>query len=261
MKRTMWILVLVAAAAAAQAAPYVVLKNQTKMVGAAIRASPNGDIKLTRTDGQQITLTKDQYLQAVTDKPATFDAAVAAVQQKSFDQAIPALEKIMLECRFLEWDKPAGLQLAKAYEGKNDYASAIKVYETLLKDYPALETDPEAGVGWAMRNALLGSKQYSKLEPMLNTLIAGENRTEAARATLLRGDIRAEENKPEAAIRDYLRTVLFYEREAAVMPQALLKTGLALEKLRDPRAKDMFKRLVEEYPQSPEAATAKSKLR
>lgn len=261
MKRTMWILVLAVAAAAAQAAPYVVLKNQNKVVGAAIRAKANGEIALTLPNGQQMVLSKDQYIQAVADKPATFDAAVAAVQQKKYDEAIPALEKIVQECRFLEWDKPAGLQLAKAYESKNDYAGAIKVYEALLKDYPTLETDPEAGVGWGLRNALLGSKQYSKLEPMLNTLIAGENRTEAARATLLRGDIRADENKPEAAIRDYLRTVLFYEREATVMPQALLKTGLALEKLRDPRAKDMFKRLVEEYPQSAEAATAKSKVR
>lgn len=261
MKRWMWIPVLAVAAATAGAAPYVVLKNGDRKVGLTIRAKPNGEVTLSLTGGQMMILSKEQYVQAVADKPATFDAAVAAVQQKKFDEAVPALEKIMAETRYLEWDKAAGLQLAKAYEGKGDFANAIKTYETLLKDYPALETDPEAGVGWGMRNALLGAKQYSKLEPMLNKLISGENRTEAARATMMRGDVRADENKPEAAIRDYLRTVLFYAGEATVMPQALMKAGAALEKLRDPRAKEMFKRLVEEYPQSPEAAAARSKVK
>lgn len=260
MKRWMWIPVVAIAAATASAAPYVVLKSGERKVGLTIRAKPSGEVTLSLAGGQQMILSKEQYVQAVADKPATFDAAVAAVQQKKFDEAVPALEKIMQETRYLEWDKAAGLQLAKAYEGKGDFANAIKTYETLLKDYPALETDPEAAVGWGMRNALLGAKQYAKLDPMLTKLMAGDNRAEAARATLMRGDMRADENKPEAAIRDYLRTVLFYSSEASVMPAALLRTAQSLEKQRDPRAKEFYRRLAEEYGSSPEAAQAKGKF-
>ena len=254
-----WILMVVAAATvSATAAPYVVLKNSQRKEGAAIRAKPDGSIQLIDQQGQQFTFLREQYIQAVADKPATYDAAVAAVQSKKYDEAIPALQKIMADLRFLEWDKAAGLALAKAYQGKGDFENMIRTYDGLMKDYPALETDVE--IGWAYREAILGAKQYARLEPMLTKLVSSENRTDAARAQVMRGDINAAQGKPEVAIRDYLRTILFFEREATVMPLALLRAAQGLERLRDPRAKEFYRRLAEEYAEAPEAALAKGKF-
>jgi tetratricopeptide (TPR) repeat protein len=249
--------ILAGAAVAAQAAPYVILKNNEQKVGTQIRARPDGTITLIMGGGQSLQLSKDQYIRAVADKPEKIDAAAAAVAAKKFDEAIPVLKQIMTDLRFLEWDRVAGIQLARAYEGKGMGAEAVAVYETLVKDYPALEMDPE--FGWAYRSGLLAAKQYARLEPMLKKMIAEGSRTDAAKALIMRGDIRAEENKMELAIRDYLRMILFYEKERDVMPSGLSRAAGALSKLRDPRAKEIYQRLAEEYPQSPEAAAARGK--
>ena len=61
----------------AVAAPYVVLRNGRRIDGTAIRALQNGDINLTTLKGIQ-TFPKGSYIQAVDDKPAEYDQAVAA---------------------------------------------------------------------------------------------------------------------------------------------------------------------------------------
>ncbi len=258
MNRWMAMVAVAAVAASATAAPYVVLKNGQRKDGVTIRAKADGSVFIIDSNGVRFDYTRDQYVQAVTDKPAGLDAAVAAVQAKKYDEAAPALQKIMTDMRFLEWDRTAGIELVKALQGKKDFEGAIRTYDVLMKDYPKLETDPEAG--WSYRELVFGAKQFARLEPMLVKLLAGENRTDAARALVMRGDIRASENKPEMAVRDYLRAVLFYERESTVIPAALVRTAQALERMRDPRAKEFYRRVVEEYADAPEAAQAKGKL-
>lgn len=258
MRMGWWAAVSAAAlAVSAAAAPYVVLKDGRKMDGVSIRARPDGSVILIRADGQQITLMRDQYSQAVADKPAEFDRAAAAVQAGRVDEAIPLLQKIMADHRFLQWDREAGLLLVRAHQARKDGASMLKVYDGLMKDYPAMANDPE--VSWAYRDALLAAKQFTQLEPQLAKLAVGENRADAARALLMRGDIRQAQGNLELAIRDYLRVVLFYERETAVLPRALLRVAQALEANRDPRARDFYRRLLQEFAETPEAAAAKGK--
>ncbi len=60
----------------------------------------------------------------------------------------------------------------------------------------------------------------------------------------------AQGQKNEALL-DYLRTVILYEKEASVRPEALFKAAGLLEELRDPRAAELRKKLAEEYPNSP----------
>ncbi len=103
-------------------------------------------------------------------------------------------------------------------------------------------------------------KLSDKVEPRLDKLVKEGSKGDAARALLLRGDMRRNEGKLELAVRNYLRAVWFFGKERQVMPKALLKAGQALEQLRDPRAKRMYTQLVEEYPESPEAQEAKSKI-
>jgi TolA-binding protein len=107
---------------------------------------------------------------------------------------------------------------------------------------------------------LLDAKQFEKLEKSLAETIAAGSRADAARAQIMRGDIRAAQNQLELALQDYLRTVVLFKNERASQPEALLKAAQTLEKLRDNRAADMYRKIVEEYSSSPQAATARAKL-
>lgn len=261
MKSRMWRIIAVALAAgtaAASAAPYVVLNDNSRREGLRISARADGTVVLSTASGQ-FEYPRGQYKLAVADKPAEFDGAIAAAARPAqADAAIPALKKIMTAMRNLEWDKPAAQALARIYTAKKDFAQTAATYESLFAAYPALETDPE--YGWPYRRALLDAGQAKKLESKLEEMASKGAPADAARALLMRGDIRISEEKMEYAIRDYLRVVLFYQREQAVMPEALSKAAGALEKLRDPRAKALYQQLVRDYPSSPEAAAAKGKI-
>ncbi|HRT06489.1 MAG TPA: hypothetical protein P5204_12400, partial [Kiritimatiellia bacterium] len=84
----------------------------------------------------------------------------------------------------------------------------------------------------------------------------------AARAQTMRGDIELEQNHVELAALDYLRTAILFTdvKDAAILGEATFKAAAALEQLRDPRAKDMYKKVVTEYGSSPYAAQARGKI-
>lgn len=248
-------------AASASAAPYVILKNNQRQEGQTIRANSRGDIILTRP-GQTITFTADQVLRAVADKPPEFDAAVRAAQARQYDAAIPVLKKIVADYAFLTWDIQAAVVLGKAYLAKGgtaDIKSAVSLYEDLLRAKPQLDQEPE--IAWGYRQAMLADKQYARLMPLLEKSVKTGAEADAARAMMMRGDVRAAEGNAEAALLDYLRTVMFYRSQRAIMPEATLRVADMLEKMRDKRAKEWYKKVVEEYPTSNEAITAGPKAR
>lgn len=254
-------LAVLALASAASAAPYVILKNNQRMEGQTIRATSKGDIVLTR-QGQMLTFTADQVAKAVADKPPEFDAAVRAVQAKQYDAAIPALKKIVADYAFLSWDVQAAAVLGKAYLAKGgaaDIKSAVSLYEDLLRASPQLDLEPE--IAWGYRQAMLADKQLARLLPLLEKTVKTGSEADAARAMMMRGDVRAAEGNAEAALLDYLRTVMFYRSQRALMPEATLRVADMLDKMRDKRAKDWYKKVVEEYPTSSEAITAGPKAR
>jgi TolA-binding protein len=115
----------------------------------------------------------------------------------------------------------------------------------------------EADIQQAYQRALLGAKQYDKLEGLLNTTIKTGSRLDAARALIARGDIRAAQGQLESAVLDYLRTAVLFESEKDAQPEALFKTAEALKALRDPRAAEFSKKLVDRYPNSPYAQKEK----
>ena len=95
---------------------------------------------------------------------------------------------------------------------------------------------------------------------MLKDVIAKGSRSDAARAQIMRGDIKAAQNQVEAAALDYMRTVILFASERSVQPEALMKAAESFEKLRDSRAKDLYKKIVDEFPTSPQAAAARAKI-
>lgn len=252
-------LVLAALAGTALAAPYVVLPNGQQVQGSAIRALANGDINLT-TDVGIRTFPKGSYLKAVADKPAEYDQAAAAIKAQKYDAAIPLLQGIVAKYRLLGWDVEASKLLPQALLGKGDAEGAVKAYEQLFLLAPAEKQNPDSA--WGLRRALLQAKQYPVLLRQLDAVAAAGNRAEAARAQTMRGDIQLDQNNVELAALDYLRTaVLFVDvKDPAILGEATFKAAAALEQLRDPRAKDMYKKVVTDYGSSPYAVQAKSKI-
>ena len=247
------------AAGAAGAAPYVVLSNGQQVHGSAIRALANGDINLTMDMGMR-TFPKGSYVKAVADKPAEYDQAAAAIKAQKFDAAVPLLEAIVAKYRYLGWDVEASKLLAQALLGKGDAEGAVKAYEQLFLVAPAEKQN--ADTAWGMRRAMLKAKQYPALIRQLDAVAAAGVRSEAARAQTMRGDIQLDQNNVELAALDYLRTAILFAdvKDAAILGEATYKAAAALEQLRDPRAKDMYKKVATEFKSSPYAAQAAGKL-
>lgn len=249
--------VLVAAVCGAQAAPYVITTTGQRIDGSDIRAKSNGEIILTTVQGTR-SFYPGQYAKAVADKPAEIDKAAQLTESKQYDEAIKLLDDVVLRYRFLDWDNQARALLPKVYVRKGDYLSAIGAYDKLFAASPKSKEDSD--LQWGYRRTLLDAKQYDKLEKQLAGVISSGSREDAARAQVMRGDAKLAQAQTEAAALDYLRTVVLFEGEKAVQPEALFKAADALEKLRDARSKEMFRKLMDEYPGSPEAAAAKGRL-
>ncbi|MBU1695284.1 MAG: tetratricopeptide repeat protein [Verrucomicrobia bacterium] len=241
---------------AAQAA-YVILSDDRKIEGTEIRMTADGSVVLTMTRGP-ITFTKGQFKSAMADKPAEWDKVVQLVQGKKYDDAITQLNDLARRYRGLGWDVQSISLLARVQVMKGDPAAAITAYETLFRNNPGSKDNPD--VAWPFRQALLDAKQFDRLNTDLTEVIAKGSRTDAAKAQVMRGDVKMAQNQAEGAVMDYLRTVVFFGSEQAVQPEALFKAAEALEKLRDPRAKEMFKKLVQEYPNAPQAQQARSRI-
>ncbi|MDD2239461.1 MAG: tetratricopeptide repeat protein [Kiritimatiellae bacterium] len=263
MKKTVTLAWIILAAAFivgdAVAAPYVVLRNGRRVDGTAIRALQNGDINLTTHQGIQ-TFPKGSYTMAVADKPAEYDQAVAAMRAGKHDAAIKLLENIVTRYRYLNWDVEAAKLLPQALLGKGDAEGAVTAYTKLFTLAPAQKKDSD--LAWGMRKALLAAKQFPALTRELDAVTAAGSRLDAARAQIMRGDIQVAQNNLDQAVLDYLRTAILFQdiKDPAIQGEAHFKAAQALEKMREPRAKDMYRRLVEKYPSAPQAAQAKAKL-
>lgn len=235
----------------------VILPNGTQVEGTTIRANRNGDIILTTAAGQR-TFAKGQYVKAIADKPAEFDQARALAGQGKQDEAIALLEKIAVEYRFLEWDNNSYMAIAQIQAGRGNHKESVEVYDRLFRQAP--EAKDDTNVQWAYRGALLSAGQYDRLLPVLDQAIKSGSRPDAAKAQIMRGDVRLAQGQIEAGVMDYLRSAILFESEAAIQPEALFKAGRGLEQLRDPRAKDMYRKLVDKYPSSTFAQEARSKI-
>jgi tetratricopeptide (TPR) repeat protein len=235
----------------------VVLPNGTTVEGTDIRANRTGDVILTTPAGQR-TFPRGQYVRAIADQPASFNQARGLAGQGKHDEAIALLEKIATDFRFLDWDDKALAAIAQIETSRGGHAKAVETYERLFRQSPALKD--EASLQWSYRDAMLAAGMGDRLMPVLTDLITKGSRSDAARAQVMRGDLRLADNQIEAAAMDYLRSAILFESETAVQPDALLKAGQALERLRDARAKDMYRRLVEKFPSSPQAQQARTKL-
>jgi len=250
----------VMAAAAVQAAPFVILRQpdgtQRRMDGMSISRRANMDVVLTTAEGQ-FTFTADQVIRAEAAKPDDFDRAQALLEAGNYEESVRMFNDIARRLRGLTWDVRALRQVARAYEAQQNWMGVAETFERIFVDNPDMRE--QAQVIWPYLDALVATEQMDKLEPMLERLIRTGRPEEAAKAQILRGDIRTRKGLHRDAVMDYLRTVVFYERVQDLMPEALYKTARALEELRDPRAREWYAKLEGQYPQSQYAQQARER--
>ena len=78
----------------------------------------------------------------------------------------------------------------------------------------------------------------------------------------MRGDVQLAQNNVEPAALDYLRTAILFAdvKDPVIQGEAHFKAAAALEQLRDPRAKELYKKVATQFKASPYAAQAAGKL-
>lgn len=237
--------------------PFVILPNGTRVEGSDIRARSDGTVTLMTPQGQ-VTYQKGQYQRAEAARPADYSRALQLAQQKNYDEALRLLATVIQNYRFLGWDNQARALSAQIQVSKGDAAGAVKSFEEFFAGSPDARRD--SSVTWAYLSALLSAKQFDKLSLQLDDLIAKGSRTDAARAQVMRGDVKMAQGQVENAVLDYLRSALLFDAEKAVLPEALFKAAEGLEKLRDPRSHDLYRRVAQEFAGTPYAQRAQGKF-
>ena len=237
-------------------AAYVVLKDNRRMQGTDIRVKPNGDVVLQSATGL-LTFPASQVAQAVADKPASFDQAMSLAGSGRYDQAAALLEQIAKDYAKLGWDIKAYEQLGLIYLNQKEPSKSVQAYEKLFRVNSDSEKDVDTLKGY--REALFAAKQYDKLKLKLDDAVASGSRAEAARAQIMRGDIKAASGDLEGAALDYFRTAILFEKQKDQHAEALYKAGDTLAQLRDARANDLFRDLLNTYPDSEWTQKARSR--
>ncbi len=250
-------LIALLAGAAAHGTAYVELPDGTRVEGSAIRARPDGEIILTTPLGIR-NFAPGRYVRAVAEMPAEFDRARRLLAERQFDEALPLLAQVVREYRFLDWDLRAQRFIARVHEAREQFAEAVQAYERLFEMNS--REDESSEVRWGYKNALVRARRFDQVAPLLEEHIRSGDRENAARAQVLRGDLRLAQGNQEEALLDYLRTVILFEAQRQQRPRALLKAAQVLQQRRDARASELLGRLVREFPESPEAARARDMM-
>jgi outer membrane protein assembly factor BamD (BamD/ComL family) len=238
-----------------QAAPYVINSAGQRIDGSAIESATDGTVLLTTLNGQTLTFRSGTYRQAVADPPPELAQVAALAKQKQYDAAADLLGKIKTTYRFLGWDLRASQMLARVELARENFDAAVAEYEALFAAQPQLKT--VAAERAKYMQALLGAGRVAETAALVDEDIASGSREAAARAQIVRGDMKAKGGQLEEALIDYLRTAILFEDQTTVLPEATYKTAAALKKLSDPRATEYFQKVIDDYPESEFAELAR----
>ena len=246
------------AAIEASAAPYVVLMNGTTNVGVSITRKLDQSVVLTLEGGKVFTYAKDQVKAAVADMPPEYTKAVQALSAGKPDEAIALCEGVISNLRGLHWDNQARRIIAYANKSKNKFGEAVTAIETAFRESPELKSDEKFMGDYC--TMLIAAGQYEKVGTELDKLVASGSRPMAARAQVLRGDMRVAQGLADQAILDYMRTVILFENEKETRGEAMFKAAELLEKRKDRRAPELYRRIKEEYAGTSLAQKAAAKV-
>ncbi len=211
--------------------------------------SSEGDIKVT------VALKDIERLDIA--KPADLDKAQQLIEAGNDEAAIPLLESVIDRYKMLVWDVKARGILGRIYLKKKNATKALDTLQPLFTSQ--LMGAVPAGERRAYWDALLAAGRTDDLRKELNAAIAAGRRDDAAAALVMRGNMLQAAGKHEEALQDYLTTVWFFEGSKDVQPEALFKAAEGLKEVRDARAEECRKVLLQKYPDSEFAKKAAGK--
>lgn len=252
------ILLVLSTAAVAWGAPYIVNSAGQQVFGTAIQAGTDGTVLLTTPQGQTLAFVPGAYREAFADKPAAIDEAVALTRAGDLAEAAEQLEGVKRNYAHLGWDRRAGRMLGRVYLLLERFNEAAGEYEQLFTAQPELKENERERFYYMQ--ALAGSGRTKEAVVMVDEEIAKGTREAAARAQLVRGDLKMQSGQTEEALLDYLRTMILFRAQTETMPDATYRTAAALKKLNDPRAANYFQQVIDQFPQSDFAGKAKGEL-
>jgi tetratricopeptide (TPR) repeat protein len=238
-----------------RAAPFVINSAGQQVNGTAIQSAADGTVLLTTLNGQTLTFRAGTYRQAFADKPAEMFQVEAMAKNRDLAGAAAILRRVKEQYAFLGWDLRAAQMLARVELAQKHFEAAAAEYEALFAAQPQLKTIPAERANYMQ--ALLGAGRIKETAVLIDEDIASGSRDAAARAQVVRGDMKAANGQYEEALLDYFRTALLFEDQKDVLPEATYKTAVALKKLNDPRAAQYFKKVMDEFPDSEFAELAK----
>lgn len=214
--------------------------------------------RVTTPDGVTMPVPRAQVERLEIARPATFAQAESLVAGKQFGQAIPILDDIVTKYRMKVWDNEARKLLAQCHMAMNDPKKAAAVLDDYMASVPKADLDPATTLMYW--RTLLAAGRGATLKKELDEVVAAGSRPMAAAAMVMRGNMNREAGQKEAAVIDYLRVVILFENVKAVQPEALFKAAELLEEMRDARADELRKKLIQEYRDSEYAAKLSGKI-
>ncbi|MCK5843970.1 MAG: hypothetical protein KAG97_04625 [Victivallales bacterium] len=238
-----------------QGVPFVINSAGNRVTGSAIQSVADGTILLTTLNGQTLTFRPGTYRQAFADKPQEMSRIEALAKKGDLAGVAEMLLRVKEQYRFLGWDQRAGLMLARVYLPLKRYEDSAREYEELFATQPKFKKSLKERSNYMQ--ALLGAGRIRDVAAMIDEDIASGSREAAARAQIVRGDMKAAGGQHEEALLDYLRTTILFRAQTTVLPEATYKTAVALKKMNDPRAAEYFKKVIDEFPTSEFAELAK----
>ena len=232
-------------------AGHLVLSSGKRIEGSGVRVNASGAYVIKTRAGDR-AYPAHQVKEAVADKPGDYEKVMRLVNAKKYRQAIPMLEAIARQYRKVGWDDQANKVLGQIYLEQNNGAKAYDAFQKISTRFLA-----RPDVKLLYWKVLSASENISILEKELDIAIRdSRDRSLAARAQIMRGDLKMKRSQIEEAVLDYLRTVILFESEKKLQPEALFKAASALAKLRDCKAVILFDTLKKKYPNSPYALQA-----
>ncbi len=252
------------------AADHIVLKDGQVHDGQVTKADANnvyikmafGELSFPKSD---IDFQKSTF-----DKPAGYDAAVAAVKAEKFSDAVAALKPIVDRYAGLPtpWAQDAMLQLGDAYIGLKDFAPAKKTFDSFAALYP--QSPLLGGLKAKYARILIEQKDCSQamqsLQEMLDPLLKKDSLTEqeelaAANALIALGDCQREAKAYNDALDSYLLVVAVFDFDLDLAAQAKYKAAQVFEQMGNwKRAQRSYTELLKEAPKAAFADDAQKRL-
>lgn len=233
-------------------------KNGERMAGSIRYQRASKAYSITDQSGVSFKISARDVAEVRVKKPENLDAAIRQVQAGQYAEALPVLQEIASTYTMLEWDVIASTYLAQAHlqMGNSDLA-IIACKDVIGQNKAAAWSGDLAPVYW---QALLKEDRVDTLKDVLDEAVQEGGRDIAARAQVVRGDIQMKEgNFKDALLDGYLRTVVLFQNQKSVQPEALYKAAQCFDELgQAPQAEEMRKKLLADYPDDPYARKVQS---